>query len=100
MSDHAEAIALARRLIGVETGGTGDCRRALLLYWYGCGASRLRLEEDASRCGDLARLSARIAALAADPSATPETLRRIGIALQALVTQPGAARPRRRARSS
>jgi hypothetical protein len=96
MSDHAEAIALAERLAGVEPDTAGDCRRALLLYWFGSGASRLRLEEDAAIRAELSRLSAGIAAVASDRDPSPEAIRAIGVALDALVRPPaGAPSPRR-----
>ena len=100
--DHAEALALARRLQRSEPGTAADDRRALLLFWYGSGATRLRAEEDvliaawarhggehhplasAMRAG-LARLSGDISAIAADSQASPDQLRRTGLALAAHV---------------
>jgi hypothetical protein len=74
----------------------------LLLYWYGSGASHLRAEEDilltawgrhggadhplsAAIRADHARLAGHVAAVAEDPRAAADELRRIGIALAALI---------------
>jgi hypothetical protein len=45
--EHAEALALAHRLRCSDARTAADDRRALLLFWYGSGASRLKAEEDA-----------------------------------------------------
>ena len=96
--DHAEALAVARRLQRSEPATAADDRRALLLFWYGSGATRLRAEEDllvaawarhggadhplsAAIRAERARISDAIAAIAADGHTPPERLRRIGDAL-------------------
>ena len=100
--DHAEALAVARRLQRSEPATAADDRRALLLFWYGSGATRLHAEEDvlisawerhggdghplasAIRAG-LARLAGDVRAIAADSQASPARLRRAGRALAAHV---------------
>ena len=42
--EHAEALGLARRLRCSDAGTAADDRRALLLFWYGSCASRLKAE--------------------------------------------------------
>ncbi len=98
--DHGEALALARRLEHADAASCPDDRRALLLYWYGFGAARLRAEEDVmlaawERHGGAdhpfnavvrsqhARLTAEVAAIAADPLVSAERLRRLGASLAA-----------------
>ena len=93
--DHAEALAVARRLQRSEPATAADDRRALLLFWYGSGATRLRAEEDVllaawARHGgadhplsaeiraERARLSEEAAAIAADDRIPAERLRRVG----------------------
>lgn len=97
---HQEAHALARRLQHAGSTSAADDRRALLLYWYGFGAARLRSDEDAllaawERHGgadhpfnavvraEHARLSGEIAAIAADPLASAARLRSLGASLAA-----------------
>jgi hypothetical protein len=92
-NDHAEALAVARRLQRSEPATAADDRRALLLFWYGSGATRLHAEEDvliaawerhggdghplasAIRAG-LARLTGDVRAIAADSQASPARLSR------------------------
>jgi hypothetical protein len=98
--DHREALALAGRLRDACPERAADDRRALLLYWYGFGASRLRAEDQTllaawDRHGgadhplgavvraDLARLAAEVAAIAGDPAPSAARLRRVGAALTA-----------------
>jgi hypothetical protein len=100
--DHSEAFALARRLEGTDDARARDDRRALLLFWYGTGASRLREEEDAllsawerhggrdhplnaSVRAEHARLAGAVADVAAEPFPSAPTLRRVGAALTALL---------------
>jgi hypothetical protein len=100
--DHAEPLAVARRLQRSEPATAADDRRALLLFWYGSGATRLRAEDDAllaawGRHGgadhplsaairaEHARLSHVVASTAADGRSSAETLRHIGDALAAHV---------------
>ena len=101
-SDHAEALAVARRLQRSRPASAADDRRALLLFWYGSGATRLRAEDDvllgawrrhggedhplsAAIRGEAARLHREIAAIAADASPSAGRLRRAGEALGAHV---------------
>ena len=96
--DHVEALDLAHRLERSDAGSASGDRRALLLYWYGAGASHLRAEEqvllaawerhggadhplNASIRSERARLGEQVAALAADPHPSPDRLRRLGRAL-------------------
>ena len=100
--DHTEMFALAQRLQRTDAAHARDDRRALLLFWYGTGASRLRAEEDAllaawerhggrdqplnaSIRGQRARLGRAVADVAADPHPSALALRRVGAALGALV---------------
>jgi len=100
--DHTEMFALARRLERTDDAHARDDRRALLLFWYGTGATRLRAEEDAlleawERHGgrdhpfsaairaEHARLARAVADVAPDPYPSAATLRRVGAALAALV---------------
>lgn len=100
--DHTEAFALARRLECSDAGSVRDDRRALLLFWYGSGAARLRLEEDvllsaweryggrdhplgAAIRSELARLAAAVEEIAADAAPSAGALRRVGAALTALL---------------
>jgi hypothetical protein len=98
MTVHAEALALARRLAQADTRSAPECRRALLLYWYGSGATHLKAEQDALldtwrrhgggdhplsaaiRC-ERERLGDAVAAVASEPHASAGDLRRIGTAL-------------------
>ena len=87
--DHAEALALARRLQRSEPGTAADDRRALLLFWYGSGATRLRAEEDVliaawTRHGGADHPLARLGAVVAD-DATAELLLLVGGQQGALV---------------
>ncbi len=98
--DHAEALAVARRLQRSEPATSADDRRALLLFWYGTGATRLRAEDDVllaawERDGgadhppadairaERARISDEAAAIAADGRTSPARLREFGDALAA-----------------
>ncbi len=98
--EHAEAVALARRLRCSDAGTAADDRRALLLFWYGTGATRLQAEDDAllatwERDGgadhppadairaERARISDEAAAIAADGRTSPVRLRDFGDALAA-----------------
>jgi hypothetical protein len=98
--DHQEAISLARRLEHSDEASAGDDRRALLLFWYGFGAGRLRADEDVllsawERHGgadhplhsviraDHERLERDIAAVAAQPQPSAVRLRHLGAALMA-----------------
>lgn len=100
--DHAEALAVARRLQRSEPATAADDRRALLLFWYGSGATRLRAEADvllaawdrhggadhplaAAIRAEHARISDEAAAIAADGRAPARRLRRFGDALAASV---------------
>ena len=100
--DHAEMFALARRLERTDAAHARDDRRALLLFWYGTGASRLRAEEDAllsawERHGGRDeplnaairaqhdRLTHAVADVAGDPRPSVPALRRVGVALARLV---------------
>ena len=100
--EHAEALGLARRLRCSDAGTAADDRRALLLFWYGSGASRLKAEEEvllaawrrhggddhplsAAMRAELARLADEIAAVAADAHTTAARLRHAGDALGAHV---------------
>ena len=100
--DHTEMFALAQRLERTDAAHARDDRRALLLFWYGTGASRLLAEEDAllaawERHGGRdhplnaairaahARLADAVADVAADPYPSVTVLRRVGAALAALV---------------
>ena len=86
--EHAEALRLARRLRCSDAGTAADDRRALLLFWYGSGASRLKAEEEVLLAawrrhgGDDHPLSARIAA---DAHTSAARLRHAGDALGAHV---------------
>ena len=100
--DHTEALAVARRLQRSEPGTAADDRRALLLFWYGSGATRLRAEADmllaawgrhggedhplaAAIRAEHARISYEAAAIAADGSIPAGRLRHFGEALAAHV---------------
>ena len=100
--DHAEALGVARRLQRSEPATAADDRRALLLFWYGTGASRLRAEEDvllaawerhggtdhpvaASIRAEHARISDEAAAIAEDGRTPAARLRQFGDALAAHV---------------
>ena len=100
--DHTEMFALAQRLERTDDAHARDDRRALLLFWYGTGATRLRAEEDAllaawERHGgrdhplnaairaEHGRLSRSVADVAAEPRPSAAALRRVGAALAALV---------------
>ena len=100
--DHTEMFALARRLERTDPAHARDDRRALLLFWYGTGASRLRAEEDAllaawERHGGRDhplnaairaqhdRLAGAVADVAGDPRPSVAALRRVGVALARLV---------------
>ena len=100
--DHAEVLAVARRLQRSEPATAADDRRALLLYWYGTGATRLRGEDDvllaawgrhggadhplaAAIRADHARISDEAAAVAADGHTPAARLRHLGDALAAHV---------------
>jgi hypothetical protein len=101
-NEHAEALALARRLrcSGVRT--AADDRRALLLFWYGSGASHLEAEEEvllaawrrhggddhplsAAMRAEHGRLADEIATIAADAHASTTRLRHAGDLLGAYV---------------
>lgn len=101
-SEHAEALRLARRLRCTDAGTAADDRRALLLFWYGSGASRLKAEDEvllaawrrhggddhplsAAMRAELARLADEIAAIAADAHTSAARLRHAGDALGAHV---------------
>jgi hypothetical protein len=98
--DHHEAFSLAARLEHSDDASAGDDRRALLLFWYGFGAGRLRADEGAllsawERHGgadhplhatiraDHQRLEQEIAAVAAEPQPSAVRLRHVGAALAA-----------------
>ena len=100
--EHAEALALSRRLRCSDAGTAADDRRALLLFWYGSGASRLKAEEEvllaawrrhggddhplsAAMRAEHARLADEIAAIAADAHTSAARLRHAGDALGAHV---------------
>jgi len=100
--EHAEALALARRLQRSDPDSAADDRRALLLFWYGSGASRLRTEENlllaawrrhggedhplaAAITAEHQRLAREVEALAADARSPARRLRRAGHGLTALV---------------
>lgn len=102
--EHAEALALARRLQRSDARTAADDRRALLLFWYGSGATRLKAEEDAliaawrRHGGDDHPLSAairaerawladEIAAIAADSGTSATRLRTTGRKLRAHVSR-------------
>ena len=97
--EHAEALALARRLRCSDTRTAADDRRALLLFWYGSGASRLKTEEEvllaawrrhggddhplsAAMRAEHDRLADEIAAIAADAHAPAARLRHVGDLLE------------------
>jgi hypothetical protein len=101
-TEHAEALGLARRLQCSDARTAADDRRALLLFWYGSGASRLKAEEDvllaawrrhggddhplsAAVRAEHARLADEIAAIAADAHTSAARLRHAGDALGAHV---------------
>ena len=101
-SEHAEALGLARRLRCSDAGTAADDRRALLLFWYGSGASRLKAEDEvllaawrrhggddhplsAAMRAEHARLADEIAAIAADAHTSAARLRHAGDALGAHV---------------
>ena len=100
--DHAEALAVARRLQRSESATAADDRRALLLFWYGTGATRLRAEDDvllaawgrhggadhplsAAIRAEHVRLSDEVARIAAHGQIPPVRLRHVGDALAAHV---------------
>lgn len=100
--EHAEVSGLARRLARADAQSAPDDRRALLLYWYGTGATHLSSEEhvllgawerhggadhplNASIRAEHARLGAAVAAIAADPRPGAHRLRMIGRDLSAHV---------------
>jgi hypothetical protein len=100
--EHEEAHALARRLRCSHAGTAADDRRALLLFWYGSGASRIKAEEEgllvawgrhggedhplsAAMRAEYTRLADEIAAIAADPHTSAARLRHAGDALGAHV---------------
>lgn len=86
--DHAEALALARRLQNSDAETAADDRRALLLFWYGFGASRLWAEDHPLSVAirtEHARLAGEVAAIAADAHASAAQLRYAGAALGAYV---------------
>ena len=102
--EHAEALALARRLQRSDARTAADDRRALLLFWYGSGATRLKAEEDTllaawRRHGgddhplsaviraEHARLADEIAAIAADAGTSAARLRTTGRNLRAHVSR-------------
>ena len=95
MTSHTEALELAQRLRLADDTTAPECRRALLLYWYGSGGSHLHAEADlllsawdrhgganhplnASIRAEGARLATRVAAVAEDPRPPAGELRRIG----------------------
>jgi hypothetical protein len=97
-SEHAEALGLARRLRCSDAGTAADDRRALLLFWYGSGASRLNGEQEvllaawrrhggddhplsAAMRAEHSRLGDEIAAIAADAHTSAARLRHAGDAL-------------------
>jgi len=96
--DHREAFSLAARLEHADDASAGDDRRALLLFWYGFGAGRLRADEDvllsawgrhggadhplnATIRADHARLEQEIASIASEPRSSAVRLRHVGAAL-------------------
>jgi hypothetical protein len=98
--EHAEAFALARRLRCADAGTVADDRRALLLFWYGSGASHLKTKQElllaawrrhggedhplsAAMRAEYARLADEMAAVAADPHTSAARLRHAGDALGA-----------------
>lgn len=98
--DHREAFALARRLEHADPASAAEDRRALLLYWYGFGAARLRAEENVLLAAwELhggaahpfnavvraahARLASEIASIAEDAVPSAARLRRLGASLAA-----------------
>ena len=100
--DHAEALAVARRLQHSVPATAADDRRALLLFWYGSGATRLCAEEDvllaawarhggedhplaAAIRAEHDRISEAAAAIAEDGGTPAARLRRFGAALAAHV---------------
>ena len=100
--DHTELFALAHRLERTDAAHVRDDRRALLLFWYGTGASRLRADGNAllaawERHGgrnhplnaairaEHTRLAHAVADVAADSHPSAAALRRVGAALAALV---------------
>jgi hypothetical protein len=100
--EHAEAVALARRLQCSASASAADDRRALLLFWYGSGATRLHAEENvllaawrrhggddhplsAAIRAEHARLANEVAAIAAEADVPAARLRRVGEALVAHV---------------
>jgi hypothetical protein len=100
--EHAEALALARRLQRSDPASAADDRRALLLFWYGSGASRLLTEENvllaawrrhggedhplpAAITAERRRLAHEVEDIAADASSPAGRLRRVGHGLAALV---------------
>ena len=103
-NEHAEALALARRLRCSDAGTAADDRRALLLFWYGSGASRLKTEEElllaawgrhggedhplsAAMRAEHSRLADEIAAISADAHASAARLRHAGVLLGAHVSR-------------
>jgi len=102
--EHAEALALARRLERSTGPTAADDRRALLLFWYGSGATRLKAEEDALLAGwrrhggddhplsaairaEHARLADEVAAIAADAGTSAARLRITGRNLRVHVSR-------------
>ena len=100
--DHAEALGVARRLQRSEPATAADDRRALLLFWYGFGATRLQAEGDvllaawerhvgadhplaAAIRAEQVRISDEAAAIAEDGSSPAARLRQFGDALAAHV---------------
>ena len=100
--EHGEAHALARRLRCSDPDTAADDRRALLLFWYGSGASRLKTEDEvllaawrqhggedhplfAAMAAEHGRLADEIAAIAADAHPSPARLRHAGDLLGAHV---------------
>ena len=100
--DHGEMFALAQRLGRTDAAHARDDRRALMLFWYGTGASRLRAEEDvllgaweqqggrdhplnAAVRSEHGRLAQAVADVAATPYPSAATLRRVGAALTTVV---------------
>lgn len=100
--EHAEALVLARRLRCSDAGTAAADRRALLLFWYGSGASRLNTEQEvllaawrrhggedhplfAAMRAEYDRLADEIAAIAADARTSAARLRHAGDALAAHV---------------
>jgi hypothetical protein len=87
-SDHAEALALALRLQNSDAETAAEHRRALLLFWYGSGASRLWAGDrplSAAIRAEHTRLAGEVAAIAADAQASTARLRQAGAALRAYV---------------